>query len=91
MTTTQMNMINTNTQTMNNTYTDTFDWLNEGDVTVYDYLSMINVTPLSITEDEGTNFPGYKITFKSFDDIMTFCRGYYGDHSDEEIKEIYGW
>jgi hypothetical protein len=52
---------------------------------------MINVTPLSITEGEGTNFPGYEITFKSFDDIMTFCRGYYGDHSDEEIKEIYGW
>jgi hypothetical protein len=52
---------------------------------------MINITPLSITEGEGNNFPGYTITFKCFDDIMTFCRGYYGDHSDEEIKEIYGW
>ena len=49
MTTTQTNMTNT--------FTDTFDWLNEGNVTVYDYLSMINITPLSITEEEGTNFP----------------------------------
>ena len=83
--------MNTTQTNMNNTFTDPFDWLNEGNVTVFDYLSMINVTPLSITEGEGNNFPGYTITFKCFDDIMTFCRGYYGDHSDEEIKEIYGW
>ena len=76
---------------MTQQFTDTFDWLNEGNVTVYDYLKDINVTPVSITEGEGNNFPGYTITFKCFEDIMTFCRGYFGDYSDTEIHEVMGW
>ena len=76
---------------MTQQFTDTFDWLNEGNVTVYDYLKDINVTPVSITEGEGINFPGYTITFKCFEDIMTFCRGYFGDYSDTEIHEVMGW
>jgi len=76
---------------MTQQFTDTFDWLNEGNVTVYDYLKDINVTPVSIIEGEGNNFPGYTITFKCFEDIMTFCRGYFGDYSDTEIHEVMGW
>lgn len=77
--------------TMTQQFTETFDWLNEGNVTVFDYLKEINVTPVSITEGEGSNYPGYTITFKSFDDIMTFCRGYFGEYSDTEIHEVMGW
>ena len=80
-----------NTQPMNIKLTDTFDWLNEGNVTVFDYLKDINVSPVSVTQGRGSNFPGYTITFKCFDDMLTFCRGYFGDYSDSEIYEVMGW
>lgn len=75
---------------MTHTYTQNYDIM--GDSTVYEILSSVNINPITVQHSPSSFCKdSYDITFKTFNDMMTFTRGYFEDFSDEEIYEVMGW
>jgi hypothetical protein len=75
---------------MINTFTEEYDMC--GDMTITQFLEFVNIKPVSVVNTHGGNCgQSYNVTFKSFDDMMTFTREYFGDYSDNEIYEVMEW
>ena len=75
---------------MVNTFTENFDIM--GDMTIDELISFVDINPLSVVHTPSQNCSeSYDITFKTFEDMMTFSRGYFGDYSDTQIRDIMGW
>ena len=76
---------------MVNTFTENYEV--RGDGTVYDLISLVGITPVSVVHTP-TKYcqESYDITFKTFVDMMLFTKGYFGnDYSDNQITEMMGW
>jgi len=75
---------------MVNTFTENFDIM--GDMTIDELISFVDINPVSVVHFPSPNCSeSYNITFKTFEDMMTFSRGYFGDYSDTQIRDIMGW
>jgi len=75
---------------MTNTFTEEYDMC--GDMTITQFLEFVNIKPVSVVNAHGGHCgQSYNVTFKSFDDMMTFTREYFGDYSDTEIYEVMEW